>query len=150
MQLKLKLFNLNCLLTSFFFILSLFNIPFGPFKGLRRHFIGPQLPSPSDKYWEKDFSVWAGIWTSDLSSTGVLPVNHWDTDSNSESNLPLIAYFNPRGSECNTSIHNCKESNPTSGYLELWMRALHSESLGLKYERKIWFWVGICVTVVQW
>ena len=34
--------------------------------------------------------------------------------------------------------------------LELWMHALRSESPGLKYERKVWFWVGTCVSVVQW
>ena len=31
--------------------------------------------------------------------------------------------------------------------LELWMRSLRSESLGLKLERKIWFWVGMCPSV---
>ena len=39
----------------------------------------------------------------------------------------------------------------TGVHATAWPTAVdHSESLGLKYERKVWFWVGICVSVVQW
>ena len=47
--------------------------------------------------------------------TGVLPLNHWDTDTTQ--NQTFLSYFDPRLSECKTHIYSSKESNATSSLL---------------------------------
>ena len=60
-----------------------------------------------DKYWQNLCLSWDLNLRSPVLRTGVPSLTYWDTDTNSESNLP--SYFSPRLSECNTCIHSSKE-----------------------------------------